>query len=86
MGSITEDTASLPVRSNDGIKFGKELREKDFMFEKGYLNLNHGMSPALLLLLNPTKYHFHRSLLSLAIAGLDVYNSPYMFRNSAAIS
>lgn len=41
--------------------FGKELREKEFMFEKGYLNLNHGMSYALWLLLNPTKYHFYCS-------------------------
>ncbi|KAH6629536.1 pyridoxal phosphate-dependent transferase [Boeremia exigua] len=42
MGSITENTLALPVRQKDGVKFGKELREKDFMFEKGYLNLNHG--------------------------------------------
>ena len=42
MGSITEDNTSLPGRAKDGVKFGKELREKEFMFEKGYLNLNHG--------------------------------------------
>ncbi|KAF2628995.1 PLP-dependent transferase [Macroventuria anomochaeta] len=42
MGSITKDTASLPLRSKGGVKFGKELREKEFLFEKGYLNLNHG--------------------------------------------
>lgn len=44
MGSIAEfeDVMSLPVRSKDGVKFGRELREKDFLFEKGYLNLNHG--------------------------------------------
>ncbi|KAJ4988463.1 hypothetical protein SVAN01_06080 [Stagonosporopsis vannaccii] len=33
---------ALPVRHKDGVKFGKELREKEFLFEKGYLNLNHG--------------------------------------------
>ncbi|KAF2999024.1 hypothetical protein E8E13_008212 [Curvularia kusanoi] len=33
---------TLPTRQKDGVKFGKELREKEFMFEKGYLNLNHG--------------------------------------------
>ncbi|KAF9693386.1 hypothetical protein EKO04_008879 [Ascochyta lentis] len=33
---------SLPVRSKDGVKFGKELREKDFLFGEGFLNLNHG--------------------------------------------
>lgn len=41
MGSI-EDTASLAVRAKDGVKFGKELREKEFLFDKDYLNLNHG--------------------------------------------
>ncbi|KAJ4377038.1 hypothetical protein N0V86_006478 [Didymella sp. IMI 355093] len=41
MGSI-EDTTSLAVRTSDGVRFGKELREKDFMFDKDYLNLNHG--------------------------------------------
>lgn len=30
----------MPVRSK--VRFGKELREKEFLFEKGYLNLNHG--------------------------------------------
>jgi len=39
MGSVTQ---LLPVRHKDGVKFGKELREKEFMFEKGYMNLNHG--------------------------------------------
>ncbi|KZM23752.1 uncharacterized protein EKO05_0000929 [Ascochyta rabiei] len=33
---------SLPVRSRNGVKFGKELREKEFLFGEGYLNLNHG--------------------------------------------
>lgn len=42
MGSITDSNITLPVRQEDGVKFGKELREKDFLFEKGYLNLNHG--------------------------------------------
>lgn len=42
MGSITNSNTTLPVRQEDGVKFGKELRERDFLFEKGYLNLNHG--------------------------------------------
>jgi hypothetical protein len=33
---------ALEVRTKDGVKFGKELREKEFLFQKGYLNLNHG--------------------------------------------
>jgi hypothetical protein len=33
---------TLEVRTKDGVKFGKELRDKEFMFEKGFLNLNHG--------------------------------------------
>jgi hypothetical protein len=35
---------TLEVRTKDGVKFGKELRDKEFMFEKGFLNLNHGES------------------------------------------
>jgi len=34
---------SLQVKTKDGVKFGKELREKEFLFQEGYLNLNHGM-------------------------------------------
>lgn len=42
MGSV-ENTTSLAVRSKDDVvKFGKELREKEFLFDKSYLNLNHG--------------------------------------------
>jgi hypothetical protein len=33
---------ALEVRTKDGVKFGKELREKDFLFQSGYRNLNHG--------------------------------------------
>jgi hypothetical protein len=33
---------SLQVRTNDGVKFGKELREKEFSFGEGFRNLNHG--------------------------------------------
>lgn len=33
---------SLDVRTKDGVKFGKELREKEFLFDKGFVNLNHG--------------------------------------------
>jgi hypothetical protein len=43
MGSETINTVALPV-NRDGVKFGKELREKEFLFEKEYLNLNHGKS------------------------------------------
>jgi hypothetical protein len=39
---LASGTAALQVRTKDGVRFGKELREKDFMFQKGYLNLNHG--------------------------------------------
>lgn len=41
MGSV-ENATSSAVRSKDGVKFGKELREKEFLFDKDYLNLNHG--------------------------------------------
>jgi hypothetical protein len=34
---------ALEVRTKDGVKFGKELREKEFLFDKAYLPLNHGM-------------------------------------------
>jgi hypothetical protein len=37
-------TTALDVRTSDGVKFGKELREKEFLFDKGFLNLNHGES------------------------------------------
>jgi hypothetical protein len=40
-------TAALDVQTKDGVKFGKELREKEFLFADGYLNLNHGMSRGL---------------------------------------
>jgi len=41
------DNAALEVKTKDGVKFGKELREKEFCFAKGFLNLNHGMFMAL---------------------------------------
>ena len=31
------------VRTKDGVKFGRELREKEFLFDKTYMPLNHGM-------------------------------------------
>jgi len=40
---------SLQVRTKDGVKFGKQLREKKFLFQEGYLNLNHGMYAFVLL-------------------------------------
>ncbi|KAI4621879.1 hypothetical protein J4E80_004252 [Alternaria sp. BMP 0032] len=36
------DNAALKVKTKDGVKFGKELREKEFCFSNGFLNLNHG--------------------------------------------
>jgi hypothetical protein len=33
---------SLQLRTKDGVKFGKELREKEFSFGEGFRNLNHG--------------------------------------------
>lgn len=32
------------IKTKDGIEFGKELQEKEFLFDKGYIGLNHGMS------------------------------------------
>jgi hypothetical protein len=43
MTSPTNHGTALEVRTRDGVKFGKELRERDFLFAKGFLNLNHGM-------------------------------------------
>lgn len=42
MTSTNKDNGALDVWTKDGVKFGKELREKEFMFQEGYLNLNHG--------------------------------------------
>jgi hypothetical protein len=36
-------SAALEVKTKYGVKFGKELRDKEFLFGNGYLNLNHGM-------------------------------------------
>jgi hypothetical protein len=47
MTSPIANGTALEVWTKDGVKFGKELREKDFLFEKGYLNLNHGKIPFL---------------------------------------
>ena len=30
------------MKTKDGVHFGKELREKEFLFDKDFLNLNHG--------------------------------------------
>ncbi|RYN32108.1 Hercynylcysteine sulfoxide lyase [Alternaria arborescens] len=35
-------SAALEIKTKDGVKFGKELREKEFLFGNGFLNLNHG--------------------------------------------
>lgn len=34
--------AILDARTSAGVRFGRELREEEFLFEKGWLNLNHG--------------------------------------------
>ena len=40
---MTQRSALVPLpTTKDGVKFGKELRDKEFLFEKGFLNLNHG--------------------------------------------
>jgi hypothetical protein len=36
-------SSALEIRTKDGVKFGKELREKEFLFDQAYLPLNHGM-------------------------------------------
>ncbi|KAL5114073.1 hypothetical protein ACEQ8H_008050 [Pleosporales sp. CAS-2024a] len=35
-------STTLDIRTKDGVRFGKELREKEFMFQNGFVNLNHG--------------------------------------------
>jgi hypothetical protein len=35
------------IKTKDGIAFGKELRDKEFLFDKNFLNLNHGGSSPL---------------------------------------
>lgn len=42
MTSSNMSKSALDVWTKDGVKFGKELREKEFLFQEGYLNLNHG--------------------------------------------
>jgi hypothetical protein len=41
---------ALEVRTKDGLNFGKELREKEFLFDKAYTPLNHGMLFAIPLI------------------------------------
>src|SRR5436305_1484182 len=43
MTSSSSNGASLAFKTKDGVKFGKELREKEFLFDKKFLNLNHGV-------------------------------------------
>jgi hypothetical protein len=35
-------TSTLDIKTKSGVAFGKELREKEFLFGKEWLNLNHG--------------------------------------------
>jgi hypothetical protein len=41
-------SAALEIKTKDGVKFGKELREKEFLFGNGFLNLNHGTLTCLI--------------------------------------
>jgi hypothetical protein len=52
MTSIANNGA-LEVRTSDGVKFGKELREKEFLFDKEYLPLNHGVYTVHSIVLAP---------------------------------
>jgi hypothetical protein len=47
LGIMTSNASKdlAEFKTKDGVKFGKEL-EKDFLFEEGWRNLNHGMSIA----------------------------------------
>jgi hypothetical protein len=37
-------TSMLDLKTKSGVAFGKELREKEFLFGGEWLNLNHGKS------------------------------------------
>jgi hercynylcysteine S-oxide lyase len=41
MTASESDLAALDVRTSDGVRFGRELKE-EFLFGKGFLQLNHG--------------------------------------------
>jgi hypothetical protein len=43
MTSNFANKSALEVKTKDGVRFGKELREKEFLFDGGYVPLNHGM-------------------------------------------
>jgi hypothetical protein len=43
MTSNFANNSALEVKTKDGVKFGKELREKEFLFDGEYVPLNHGM-------------------------------------------
>ncbi|KAF2821186.1 PLP-dependent transferase [Ophiobolus disseminans] len=38
----SQSLKELEVWTKDGVRFGKELRKKEFLFAEGYVNLNHG--------------------------------------------
>ncbi|KAL7773829.1 hypothetical protein CFE70_003796 [Pyrenophora teres f. teres 0-1] len=40
--STSEASTAVQATTTDGVKFGKELRDKEFLFANGHLNLNHG--------------------------------------------
>jgi hypothetical protein len=42
MTSSNTNGTALVLGRKGGVKFGKEMREKEFLFQKGFLNLNHG--------------------------------------------
>jgi hypothetical protein len=42
MTSSNSNRTALAIRTKGGVKFGKEMREKEFLFQERFINLNHG--------------------------------------------
>lgn len=42
MNGVNGTHNELVIRSKEEMKFGRELREKEFLFDDGFLNMNHG--------------------------------------------
>jgi len=53
MKGSTSDASVVQVTTKDGVKFGKGLRDKEFLFGKGHLNLNHGMAGIFYMFCGP---------------------------------
>ncbi|KAH9880352.1 hypothetical protein IAQ61_000643 [Plenodomus lingam] len=41
------EAAIFDARTSDGVKFGRELRKKEFLFDEGWVNLNHVDDPII---------------------------------------